>query len=83
MVGGMHFTEHTIDSYLDEQIEISNYEPYEYSVQSEELFDSIFTFFSAILILVILVPALGYLYTEEYFFDFLLYDVSIEVIASQ
>lgn len=76
-------TDYTTDSYIDEQIEINNYEPYEYSVQSEELFDSIFTFFSTVLIILILVPALGYLYTEEFYFDFLLYDVSVEVVASQ
>jgi len=76
-------TDYTLDSYLEEQVEISNYEPYEYTVQTEELFDFVFAIFPTIIILLILVPALGFLYTEEFFLDFIFYDISINVIAAQ
>lgn len=70
------------DFFLENSSRI-NYQPFNFYSSSEEFFDFFFTLFPTIIILMILFPALGYLYTEEFFLDNLMYDINLNVIGSQ
>ena len=60
-----------------------NYTSLEFDPQTEEFFDFIFVLIPSIFILMILVPCVGYLYTSEFFFNWLLYDVKLDLIGYQ
>jgi len=61
----------------------NNYTSLEFDPQTEEFFDFIFVLIPSIFILMILIPCVGYLYTGEFFFNWLLYDVKLDLIGYQ
>lgn len=60
-----------------------NYQAFKYKSTTEEFFDFFFVLIPSIIILVILIPCVGYLYTGEFFWNWLVYDMKLDIIGYQ